>query len=294
MQYTSTLAPTYPLLVDATLETVGSAVQNAVLGGASGGGGGDTTAPSVTMTAPAGGSTVTGTVTVSATASDNVGVTGVQFKLDGANLGAPDTAAPYTIAWNSASVTPGTHTLTAAATDAAGNTTTSAPVTVTVSQGGGGSGPQNVVWTSGTNVAISGNTITKTGGCGGCWDAGAASQQTIASGEGAVQFTVSAGAVVSVGLTVGNAGTEANAMMFSLRFFPGYVEVRESGAWKDSWTIAAGDVHAIAVDGGAVKYLQNGTFKYQSALSPSYPLLVDATLETLGSAVQSAVVTIGP
>jgi hypothetical protein len=237
---------------------------------------------------------VTGTVTVSATASDNVGVSGVQFKLDGANLGAVDTAAPYTIAWNTATATPGTHTLTAVATDAAGNTTTSAPVTVTVSQGGGGSGPQNVVWTGGTNVAISGNTITKNGGCSGCWDAGAASQQTIASGEGAVQFTVSAGAVVSVGLTVGNPGTEANAMLFSLRFFPSYVEVRESGAWKDSWPIAAGDVHTIAVDGGAVKYLQNGTFKYQSALPPSYPLLVDATLETTGSAVQSAVLTVGP
>jgi hypothetical protein len=83
-------------------------------------------------------------------------------------------------------------------------------------------------------------------------------------------------------------------MMFSLRFFPGYVEVRESGAWKDSWTIAAGDVHTIAVDGGAVKYLLNGTFKYQSAVAPAYPLLVDATLETVGSAVQSAVLTVGP
>ena len=40
------------------------------------------------MTAPAAGATVSGTVSVSATASDNVGVVGVQFLLDGANLGA--------------------------------------------------------------------------------------------------------------------------------------------------------------------------------------------------------------
>ena len=50
------------------------------------------------MTAPAGGATVRGTTTVTATATDdNVGVVGVQFKLDGANLGAEDTTAPYAL-----------------------------------------------------------------------------------------------------------------------------------------------------------------------------------------------------
>ena len=58
----------------------------------------DTTAPSVSVSAPAPGSVVAGSaVTVSASASDNVGVAGVQFKLDGANLGAEDTSAPYSI-----------------------------------------------------------------------------------------------------------------------------------------------------------------------------------------------------
>ena len=60
----------------------------------------DTTAPTVSITAPANGATVSGTVTVSATASDNVGVVGVQFLLDGANLGAEDTSSPYSISWN--------------------------------------------------------------------------------------------------------------------------------------------------------------------------------------------------
>ena len=40
---------------------------------------------------------MSGTVTVTATASDNVGVVGVQFRLDGADLGAEDTAAPYSV-----------------------------------------------------------------------------------------------------------------------------------------------------------------------------------------------------
>jgi YD repeat-containing protein len=79
---------------------------------------------------------VSGTTTVGASASDNVGVAGVQFLLDGANLGAEDTASPYSIAWNTTTVNNGSHTLTAVARDAAGNRTTSAPVTVSVSNAG--------------------------------------------------------------------------------------------------------------------------------------------------------------
>src|SRR5439155_5270472 len=61
----------------------------------------DTTPPTVSITAPASSSTVSGNaVTVSATASDNVVVAGVQFRLDGANLGAEDTVSPFSISWN--------------------------------------------------------------------------------------------------------------------------------------------------------------------------------------------------
>ena len=69
---------------------------------------------------------------VSATASDNVGVAGVQFKLDGANLLAEDTTAPYSISWNTTTVANGSHSLTAVARDAAGNLQTSSTVTITV------------------------------------------------------------------------------------------------------------------------------------------------------------------
>src|SRR5205823_5541811 len=98
----------------------------------------DTQAPTVSVTAPANGATVSGAaVTLSATAADNVGVAGVQFKLDGTtNLGAEDTTFPYSVAWNSTTATNGLHTLTAVARDAAGNTTTSAGVSVTVNNTG--------------------------------------------------------------------------------------------------------------------------------------------------------------
>lgn len=93
----------------------------------------DTTPPTVAMTAPAGGSTVSGTIAVSANATDNVAVASVQFQLDGANLGAPVTASPYTFQWNTTAAAAGSHTLTAIATDTSGNKATSSPDVVTVS-----------------------------------------------------------------------------------------------------------------------------------------------------------------
>ncbi|TMD03057.1 MAG: hypothetical protein E6J01_17125 [Chloroflexi bacterium] len=93
----------------------------------------DTSAPTVSVSAPAPGATLTGTVNVSANANDNVGVVGVQFLLDGAILGAEDTAAPYTVSWNTTLAANGAHSISARARDAAGNQSTSAVVSVTVS-----------------------------------------------------------------------------------------------------------------------------------------------------------------
>jgi len=108
----------------------------------------DTTAPTVSMSAPAAGATVSGTVSVSANASDNVGVVGVQFLLDGVNLSAEDTVSPYTVSWNTAGATNGAHTLTARARDAAGNQTTSVGVGVTVSNAVPDTTPPTVTLTS--------------------------------------------------------------------------------------------------------------------------------------------------
>ncbi len=96
----------------------------------------DTTAPTVSLSAPAAGATLSGTVAVSAGAADAVGVTGVQFRLDGAPLGAEDTSAPYSVSWNTTGAANGAHTLTAVARDAAGNSATSAAVDVSVQNGG--------------------------------------------------------------------------------------------------------------------------------------------------------------
>lgn len=92
---------------------------------------GDAVPPTVNIVSPVDGGTVQGSAVVSASASDNVGVVGVQFKLDGVNLGTEDTTSPYSINWNTATVVNGIHTLSATARDAAGLTATHS-ITVTV------------------------------------------------------------------------------------------------------------------------------------------------------------------
>jgi peptidoglycan/xylan/chitin deacetylase (PgdA/CDA1 family) len=90
----------------------------------------DTTAPTVSITSPVEG-TVSGIASIAATASDDTGVVGVQFRLDSINLDAEDATAPYSISWNTASTSNGSHILTAIARDAVGNSNT-ATRTVTV------------------------------------------------------------------------------------------------------------------------------------------------------------------
>ena len=89
-------------------------------------------APSVSVTAPSSGASVAGSVTLAATASDDIGVAGVTFAVDGVQVGAEDTAAPYSATWATSGLANGTHTVTASARDTAGHRTTSAGVVVTV------------------------------------------------------------------------------------------------------------------------------------------------------------------
>lgn len=100
----------------------------------------DGNAPTVSLTTPANGASVSGTVAVSATASDDIGVDRVEFLLDGTLLGS-DASAPYSISWNSATASTGNHTLQARAFDLADNVGTSAAVAVNVLEGSGGGTP---------------------------------------------------------------------------------------------------------------------------------------------------------
>jgi hypothetical protein len=126
----------------------------------------DKTPPTVSITSPAASASVSGTVNVAATASDNTGVASIQFQVDGVNAGALEAAAPYVFAWDTTKVANGVHQLDAIAKDAAGNTTTSAIVSVTVknaaaktfSISGTVSGPA----ASGTTVTLGGTAVAAT------------------------------------------------------------------------------------------------------------------------------------
>jgi len=79
----------------------------------------DTVPPQVTLTYPGNGQTVRGTITISASASDNVAVARVAFFIDG-RLFKTDSSSPFTVSWNTRQWANGTHTLTAQAVDIAG------------------------------------------------------------------------------------------------------------------------------------------------------------------------------
>lgn len=97
----------------------------------------DTTVPSVSITAPASNSIINNTANITANASDNVGVTNVEFYVDNILLGA-DTSSPYSYAWDTTTATNGGHSLTAMAYDAAGNSNVSTAVAVNVNNSASG------------------------------------------------------------------------------------------------------------------------------------------------------------
>ena len=130
--------------------------------------------PTVLMSSPASGSTVLGTITVLATASDNVSVAGVTFKLDGVVIAAEVTTLPYSAPWNTQTSANGSHSLTATARDTSGNQATSNSITINVNNvavvvtppvgGGGGGGGTPIDTTppsvpSNTKISMSGSQV---------------------------------------------------------------------------------------------------------------------------------------
>jgi len=111
------------------------------------------------VTSPTGGATVAGPVALTATATDNVGVVGVQFTLDGANVGAEQTTGPYALTWNSTTVANGTHVIAAIARDAAGNSQVAASVSITVNND---TTAPTVAMTSPTDAATVSGSVTLT------------------------------------------------------------------------------------------------------------------------------------
>ena len=94
----------------------------------------DSTPPTVTLSSPSAGASVSGNVTLAANASGPTPIKQAQFLLDGQPLRQPVMSAPYTMTWNVGSTPPGTHYLSVQTTDSRGFVGTSADVAVNVPQ----------------------------------------------------------------------------------------------------------------------------------------------------------------
>jgi hypothetical protein len=247
----------------------------------------DEEAPTVTVTAPAAGAVVFGTIALTVSASDNVGVAGVQYKLSGTKLGAEVTTAPFSLAWNTAAVADGAYKVKAVARDAAGNIRTSPGTVVTVSNN-----RANVLWSQVVNATATGASLAKTGGCDGCADAGAISAQTIAA-AGYVEFRATeTSSLRIVGLGKSATGTPATPVKFAFTLQPGGIaEVRENGVYRAETPFASGDIFRITVAGLAVIYTKNGALIYERTLAAPQTLRVRATLYSAAATVTGAVVS---
>ncbi len=92
----------------------------------------DASAPSSTITSPSSGDSVAGTITINASATDNIGVLGVKFYYNTTLIGSEDTTSPYSISLDTTTLSDGSYNLRAVARDAVGNIATSSTVAITV------------------------------------------------------------------------------------------------------------------------------------------------------------------
>jgi len=148
-----------------------------------------------------------------------------------------------------------------------------------------------VRWVDGVNVSANGGTLQKTGGCGGCADAGASSEQQLGSGDGGVQFTAADATTLKfVGLTSGSGSHNPNELQFALRVQNNVAEVRESGAYRSEIRISSGDVLAIYILNGAIHYAKNGAIFYSSTAGARFPLRVDTSLFDANATINDAMI----
>jgi hypothetical protein len=151
-----------------------------------------------------------------------------------------------------------------------------------------------VVWIDQVNTSVRGATLVKTGGQTDEEDAGAVSQQSIASGDASFQYTVdetSRFRFVGIGHTSTWQG--AASIDFSFRMQAGHADVYEHNSYRTDILVAVGDVLRLDITGGVARYSRNGVLQYTSALAPVYPLRVVASMIELSSTIAQATLTGG-
>jgi hypothetical protein len=136
------------------------------------------------------------------------------------------------------------------------------------------------------NVTASGNNVQKTGGCSGCPDASAVSEQQVTSGNGFLEFVATeTGTLRFAGLGSGGTGTQPGEINFAVRLQSGTAEVREAGGYKTEVSFTSGDRFRITIEGGVVRYSKNGTVFYTSAIQGTQNLRAHVVLFDLNATV---------
>jgi alpha-tubulin suppressor-like RCC1 family protein len=139
-----------------------------------------------------------------------------------------------------------------------------------------------LVWTSAIGTALRGNTILKTDTDG--WNAGASTTNTIASGDGWVEFSATETNTLRV---AGLKNANSSSIDFGIVLYAsGQVQAFEAGSPVGPLgSYASGDRLRVEIQYGVVRYVRNGFVLYTSTLTPSYPLYVQAYLYSAGATV---------
>jgi hypothetical protein len=282
LSYISLVAPTLPLVVDASIYTIDGTITNAITGNYN-----------------------TGTFT--ATASGAGASPTYQWKLNGANVGSNSNTYVNTTLTNndiiscelgvdivgcssadpvvsnyisnsfSITQTPIEFYVEASSTSAACNTA-----------------EEEVVWKISdlSNVTASGNDLVKVQS-GGAWNGGAGSWNTVKN-NGFLQFTaIETNTARMGGLSTSNPNSNFTTIQYAwyLRT-DGTAEIYESGSSRGNFgAYGAGAIFKIAVESNVVKYYLNGVLRYTSTISPTLPLMVDVSINTLAGTISNAIIS---
>jgi hypothetical protein len=153
---------------------------------------------------------------------------------------------------------------------------------------------EQVVWKNSdlVNNQATGNNLLKVQG-GGAWNGGAASWNTV-SNNGYFQFTASeTNTFRMAGLSTTN--TDANYTTIQYAFYlqnGGTLGIYESGVNRGNFgSYATNDILKITVEANVVKYYRNATLLYISTVTPTLPLLVDVSVNTVGGTINNAIVS---
>jgi hypothetical protein len=153
--------------------------------------------------------------------------------------------------------------------------------------------PEAVEWTQIVNATVDApNTLRKTAG-GSAWNAGACSTKAIPTGsDGYMEWTVGANYVLA-GLSHGQTDSDYTDIDFGVYTYValGQLLVYEAGVSKGvKDTYVPGDIVRVEVAAGVVVYRKNGSLIYTSPSSPSFPLLVDSSINNVGNVIAGATI----